>query len=1134
MCATPPSTISAGTVEVPVLLGGPSGTASNSTVTVHYATHDGTALAGTDYTSTSGTLTFGPGETAENITVPIIDRSGTAPTRRFTVTLSSPTAATIVDGTGVVTIGASGATPLALPDISAPPDVVVGEADGYVTLPVTLSAPGTKTVSVKYTTVNGTATASTGCPYNYVEVSGTLVYVPGETTEVVRVDLLNCDLANPGTFKLELSTAVNGTIVRSTVIINLVETPSVPDAPTDVSAVAGNHSATVYFATPVSDGGLPINTYTVTAEPGGATASGPGPWITVTGLTDGVTYSFTVTATNTVGTGPASASSNVVVPTAPSFSVTTKSLASGTVGLAYNATLSASGGTGPYTWSISTGSLPGGLTLDATTGAITGTPTHAGTSSFTVKATDAVTGTATATLSLAVAKGTAAVSATAKPSSTTFGDAVTYSATVSGGGAAPGGTVTFTTGTVALCHGTISSGKVTCTASSAPGGTDTITATYGGDANYLSAHSTTSLTVAKASTTTTEVGADPSSTTTGTSVTYSATVSSAAGTPGGTVAFKVGATSLCSGPVNGSGLASCSSSSAPLGTDTVTATYGGSTDYSGSSGTGSVVVNPAPLSVTTKSLASGTVGLAYNATLSASGGTGPYTWSISTGSLPGGLTLDATTGAITGTPTHAGTSRFTVKATDAVTGTATATLSLAVAKGTAAVSATAKPSSTTFGDAVTYSATVSGGGAAPGGTVTFTTGTVALCHGTISSGKVTCTASSAPGGTDTITATYGGDANYLSAHSTTSLTVAKASTTTTEVGADPSSTTTGTSVTYSATVSSAAGTPGGTVAFKVGATSLCSGPVNGSGLASCSSSSAPLGTDTVTATYGGSTDYSGSSGTGSVVVNPAPPPPPPSSTPGYDMVGADGGIFVFPTGQSGGYYGSLPGLGVKVGDIKGMVPSPDDRGYYLVGADGGVFAFGDARFANSLPGLGDHVGNVVGIVPTSDDGGYFLVGSDGGVFAFGDAPFLGSLPGDGVHRADIIGIAATPNDQGYWVIAADGTVYAFGSAPQLGSVSGSSSPVTGIASTPDGRGYWVVTQNGGVYAFGDATSFGSLPQSGVTPAKPVIGLVPTSDDKGYWLIGSDGGIFAYGDAAFEGSLPSVGVSVTDVVGAVPT
>ena len=51
MCATPWSTTSAGTVNVPVLLGGPSGTASNSTVTVNYATNNGSAPAGTDYTA---------------------------------------------------------------------------------------------------------------------------------------------------------------------------------------------------------------------------------------------------------------------------------------------------------------------------------------------------------------------------------------------------------------------------------------------------------------------------------------------------------------------------------------------------------------------------------------------------------------------------------------------------------------------------------------------------------------------------------------------------------------------------------------------------------------------------------------------------------------------------------------------------------------------------------------------------------------------------------------------------------------------------------------------------------------------------------------------------------------------------
>ena len=267
-------------------------------------------------------------------------------------------------------------------------------------------------------------------------------------------------------------------------------------------------------------------------------------------------------------------------------------------------------------------------------------------------------------------------------------------------------------------------------------------------------------------------------------------------------------------------------------------------------------------------------------------------------------------------------------------------------------------------------------------------------------------------------------------------------------------------------------------------------------------------------------------------LSPSQPQPGPSS--GYDLVGGDGGVFVFPANQSGGFFGSLPGLGIQVDNIAGMVPSSDDRGYFLVGQDGGVFSFGDAPFLGSLPG--DHIGvqNIKGIVPTRDNQGYFLVGRDGGVFSFGDAPFLGSLPGEGIHLADVVGIAPTPSDQGYWVVAADGTVYAFGNAPDFGSVPGTASPVSGMTATPDGGGYWIVTQNGDVYDFGDAGSFGSLSSIGVRPSSPVIGLVPTADDRGYWLIGSDGGIFAFGDAPFVGSLPSLGISISDVVGAVPT
>jgi len=259
---------------------------------------------------------------------------------------------------------------------------------------------------------------------------------------------------------------------------------------------------------------------------------------------------------------------------------------------------------------------------------------------------------------------------------------------------------------------------------------------------------------------------------------------------------------------------------------------------------------------------------------------------------------------------------------------------------------------------------------------------------------------------------------------------------------------------------------------------------------------------------------------------------------GYDLVGSDGGVFVFPTGNPGGFYGSLPGLGVTPNKpVVGMVPTVTDKGYFLVAQDGGVFSFGTAPFLGSLPGL--HVTPsqpIAGIIAADTDRGYFLVGKDGGVFAFGTVPFLGSLPGRGISVDNIIGIASTPSGNGYWLVSATGTVYGFGAAQSLGTAKGSASPVSAIAGTPTGGGYWITTQNGTVYAFGNAKkpSPGTLPAIGVSPVRPVIGIVHTADTAGYWLIGSDGGIFAFGDAPFVGSLPGLTVHVTNVVGAVPT
>src|ERR1700674_1378524 len=90
------------------------------------------------------------------------------------------------------------------------------------------------------------------------------------------------------------------------------------------------------------------------------------------------------------------------------------------------------------------------------------------------------------------------------------------------------------------------------------------------------------------------------------------------------------------------------------------------------------VNTPKPPSITTTSLPSGTQNAAYNATLAATGGTAPYTWSIISGALPAGLTLASSSGAISGTPTGSGTSNFTVQVMDANSLAATKPLALTV------------------------------------------------------------------------------------------------------------------------------------------------------------------------------------------------------------------------------------------------------------------------------------------------------------------------------------------------------------------------------------------------------------------------------------------------------------------------
>ncbi|MBE5976180.1 MAG: hypothetical protein E7251_16480 [Paenibacillaceae bacterium] len=100
------------------------------------------------------------------------------------------------------------------------------------------------------------------------------------------------------------------------VTLTKIPTMTVPGAPLNVSAVAGDRNAVVSFNPPLNNGGSSIQSYIVISSPGGVVSSGSSSPITVTGLTNGVSYTFTVKAVNSAGTGPASAPSAPVTPKA--------------------------------------------------------------------------------------------------------------------------------------------------------------------------------------------------------------------------------------------------------------------------------------------------------------------------------------------------------------------------------------------------------------------------------------------------------------------------------------------------------------------------------------------------------------------------------------------------------------------------------------------------------------------------------------------------------------------------------------------------------------------------------------------------------------------------------------------------
>jgi hypothetical protein len=205
----------------------------------------------------------------------------------------------------------------------------------------------------------------------------------------------------------------------------------------------------------------------------------------------------------------------------------------------------------------------------------------------------------------------------------------------------------------------------------------------------FSASTAGQITINYASSSNTSLSASPSTINEGDSVRLNAFVQPT--DSGGTVAFSTGGQTIpgCgSVPFTTGGgdswIASCTTSSLPAGTDGVMATFSGDSAYGGSSGTTTVIVYGTP-SVTTSTLPHGTVGQSYSQTLQATGGSGNYSWSLKSGSLPDGLTLSSSSGTISGTPTRHQSTSFTVQMSDTTSGqTATRDLGLTVDGGSTA------------------------------------------------------------------------------------------------------------------------------------------------------------------------------------------------------------------------------------------------------------------------------------------------------------------------------------------------------------------------------------------------------------------------------------------------------------------